>query len=73
MQSHMIFRPGQLLKVKAAGGHVVGIELELLLARHGGHAAVLLLVAKVLFDYVEGLVVDVAVFVRLQILDLIQA
>jgi len=37
--------PGKVLKVEAGAGHVVRIELELLCARHGGHPAVLLLVA----------------------------
>jgi len=64
--------PGKVLKVEAGAGHVVRIELELLCARHGGHPAVLLLVAKVLLDNVKRFVVDVAVFVRLQILNLVQ-
>lgn len=63
---------GSVLKVITATGHVIRFELKLLTTRLWCHTRVFVFVSEVLLNYVEGFVIDVTVFVRLQILDLIQ-
>lgn len=63
---------GNVLKVITATGHIIRFKLKLLTASLWGHARVFFFVSEVLLNDVKGFVIDVTVFMRLQILDLVQ-